>query len=859
MPENTGIQPGSVPGIAENGVSGDIFGTPSGAAWDAAQLIFGDWLRLVFESESVVGETTTTVMTGVAGYVNFLAYVLITVIMSYVLIASVIKTAAEGKVMGNGWSTVWLPLRTFLACFLIFPIGIGNATTISFIQVAVAWLGMVGSNAADNVATFVVKHLTKSTFDISSQVEGYKVITDMTKMAFCQSGFNHGIGDSFSRPPNSNKGTSGSAVVPDDGIYGAYTSPLQYKPDGTLKSTQDIKRIDTALVPALGQLPGLNTFKIGHKGYCGDITKPKIEINGEVSEKYSRLAFKKLIEYQQKVYDNIAKPMYENNYFTYLDKIQGSEVASNGENDRSKEIDNAVSNFFNLVEQYEKDMASVFVSMVEEYNKNKDNNSNSLVNFSVRDDGRFTVHVDTDEYSKMGWAYLGAYYTLLSKSIGEATNAGQAFSEVTKFSEVDGCFYARKEGVVSFFAASWDKLVGSDESCTYLEEFKKQELVLDRASFAMRNQDFDGNEISKLNSACTGRENCSMEDVESSFSASIGKPFFEYQDYFGDQEEGIANSGARGFISLLGWGGHGDVMGVTNATNESGDSSMRPNELFISDPITFTSNLGHTIIYATSTARVALGIIDGISTAAQNVRTPVVGPIAAFTGGLIESITSFLKVVIALIYPQAATMAYFLPLLPAIIWATSFISWLLMYAEAIFNAPLAVTLMATPEGEGIAGSRMERKIAMIAALILKPTFLIVGMLLSMMILSIGFVFMNQIFWMAAVNVTWRFDPLAMIALISIWFSIITTFMHNAFKIIPSFADSSLEWFLGGIAKTFGNDLDNMTSDEFSNSFQGAEGVSSGFGKSVGIFAKGSKTTQEEADATMKAKRDAGQV
>ena len=102
------------PGVASDGVSSDIFGTPSGAAWDAAKLIFGDWLELVFND---VGSGSATIMTHVAGYVNFLAYVLITVIMSYVLIASVIKTASEGKVMGNGWSTVWLPLRTFLACF----------------------------------------------------------------------------------------------------------------------------------------------------------------------------------------------------------------------------------------------------------------------------------------------------------------------------------------------------------------------------------------------------------------------------------------------------------------------------------------------------------------------------------------------------------------------------------------------------------------------------------------------------------------------------------------------------------------------------------------------------------------------
>lgn len=800
-----------IPGIASDGVSSDIFGTPSGAAWDAAKLIFGDWLELVFND---VGGGSATIMTHVAGYVNFLAYVLITVIMSYVLIASVIKTASEGKVMGNGWSTVWLPLRTFLACFLIFPVGIGQASTISFIQVAVAWLGMVGSNAADRVATFVVQNLTKKAFRVSTQVQGYKVISDMTKMGFCASGFNIGLGDSYDKPNGP------------DGLYGRVADVDLYGGPGTGYALQNI-----AITP---DLKNRNVVYVGHDGRCGELIRPRMEIKGEYDSKFSSDAFEIILKYQIEVYDKVVRQMSmsDYNYQSYMSILSGS---NSGADEAKGIIGNAslaAANFLNLIEGYEKDMAQLFINATKDSGEN-----NNLINHEVTSDGDFIVRINESEYSDLGWAYLGAYYTLLSKAIGEVAEVAKAVADISSFSAPDGCKYATQDAWYSvLWPGNWFGGDDEDEKCLYDEEFTKNEIVIEQASIVIGNDFEGGNEINKLSSACTDRKNCSPDLVEKAFASAIGKPFFEYQDHFGGTSEGFANSAARNFISILGWG-NSEIMGIDKFTDESGSKVIAPGALYISDPITFTSRLGHNIVYGVAFARATLGTLEGIAEAGKNVRTFGVAPVAAFFGGVLAFLVDFLQVVIKLIYPQAAAMAYFLPLLPSLIWAMAFLSWLLMYAEAIFNAPLAVTLMATPEGEGIAGSRMERKIAMLAALILKPTFLIVGLLLSMMILSIGFVFLNQIFWMAAANVTWRFDPIAVVALITIWFGIITVFMHNTFKIIPTFADNSLEWFLGGIARTFGNDLDNMTSDEFSNSYNGQERLSRGTGRSVGIFAK----------------------
>ena len=725
--------------------------------------------------------------------------------------------------MGNGWSTVWLPLRTFLACFLIFPVGIGQASTISFIQVAVAWLGMVGSNAADRVAGFVVENLTKKAFRVSTQVQGYKVISDMTKMGFCASGFNIGLGDSYDKPNGP------------DGLYGRIANV------GTSGGATPGAEYRLQNIPITTSLKNRNVVYVGHDGRCGELIRPRMELNGEYNNDFSGDAFEIILNYQNRVYEEVVQQMSGYNYQSYMSVLSGSNSDADNASDLTENASLAAASFLNLIEEYEDEMSQLFV------NATSGGENNNFIDHEVTSDGDFIVRINESEYSDLGWAYLGAYYTLL----GEVAEVAKSVADISSFDSPDGCKYATQDAWYSVLnPANWFGGDDEDEKCLYDEEFTKNEIVIEQASIIIGNDFGGGNEINKLSSACTDRKNCSPDLVEKSFASAIGKPFFEYQDHFGGTSEGGANSMARNFISILGWG-NSEIMGIDNVTDGDGSAAIAPGALYISDPITFTSRLGHNIVYAVAGARATLGYLEGIAESGKNVRTWGVAPVAAFFGGVLAFLIDFLKVIVALIYPQAAAMAYFLPLLPSLIWAMAFLSWLLMYAEAIFNAPLAVTLMATPEGEGIAGSRMERKIAMLAALILKPTFLIVGLLLSMMILSIGFVFLNQVFWMAAASVTWRFDPIAVVALISIWFTIITVFMHNTFKIIPTFADNSLEWFLGGIARTFGNDLDNATSDQFSNSFKGTEEMSTGAGKSVGIFGRSMKNDSSAASEDKK--------
>src|SRR5690606_9042198 len=89
------------------------------------------------------------------------------------------------------------------------------------------------------------------------------------------------------------------------------------------------------------------------------------------------------------------------------------------------------------------------------------------------------------------------------------------------------------------------------------------------------------------------------------------------------------------------------------------------------------------------------------------------------------------------------------PFLPIVTWIMMVTGYLLTVVEAVIAAPLAIILMVTPEGEGIAGQRMERAIKLLFVAILKPSLMIIGLIASVHIAGVAFAIMNEFFFIAA--------------------------------------------------------------------------------------------------------------
>lgn len=107
--------------------------------------------------DGVLHGTGSQILGTMFGAFNSIILVMASTILSYVLFVSILNTSHEGEFLGKKWSSIWVPLRTFMGIGLLLP----KATGYSMIQILVLWVVVQGIGAADevwNVALNYINH-----------------------------------------------------------------------------------------------------------------------------------------------------------------------------------------------------------------------------------------------------------------------------------------------------------------------------------------------------------------------------------------------------------------------------------------------------------------------------------------------------------------------------------------------------------------------------------------------------------------------------------------------------------------------------------------------------------------------------
>lgn len=120
---------------------------------------------------------------------NLISIAFCFIVCAYVVLASVVKTAAEGEVLGKSWSQSWIIIRMVSAVGLMMPLPAGViGVNVSLIQVIVLWIAMVGSNGADFMWQYAVANMIKNEASLNSNSMGTKITLDMVRIMYCASG-----------------------------------------------------------------------------------------------------------------------------------------------------------------------------------------------------------------------------------------------------------------------------------------------------------------------------------------------------------------------------------------------------------------------------------------------------------------------------------------------------------------------------------------------------------------------------------------------------------------------------------------------------------------------------------------------
>lgn len=706
----------------------------------------------IFEPFGGAPADPPTALATVLGYTNVVAMILGVVIMGYVIMAGALNTAASGEMLGRSWSSVWLPLRTTVAFGMIMPSGSGEGT-FSVAQSLVMWMIIVGSNSAtwvwekgaEALATGTPVMPTTVRYDVNS----YSPIIDTV---FCSAVRSKLITRKDEQEPL-------VATVYKVSKDKKFTSePIKYSGLGGVNLTDATKIVFYGC--------GVVNFPTASSALDNTALENADQESAGFSQKSAKWEKALQTAFNQAVTSEfkgvLAAAVTTSNYI--LEK-----------NLNAKDIDSANSQgTAEATAMKEKiEAAAVKYADVSKAFDTYYANVRTKTTAGGADAGW------KESMTKGGWMRAGAWFFEASRLQGFVQTLLGGLSGTTKYSPTfaleSSCGFNQGFSTCAAQNAEFQSWIGGmkDIRSAADEKSPPQNTITKNGGVAKM-------ELTKI---VDGDVQQLDENATKTISVNIAQTFIDALLWFGEDD-------ARGT---------GGSTGGANSDNVTGMIS----------PFTTVSGIGRGLQQITVTIWSAGLITAGLLGVADN---PLSGSVAGFftlgASGAIAGVAKYmmgtLAPVVAGIGALAFMLAFAIPFMPVTVWIMLVCGYLVTVIEAVAAAPLAVIMLATPEGEGMSSGNFTKALQMVNAIILRPTLAIVGLFAAMTLSYAGFAIMNDLFWSVA-KMTTDMSIFEVMALIFIYASLAFKVCEYMVSVIHKIPDQIMEWMGGGMSRPFGED------------------------------------------------------
>lgn len=123
--------------------------------------------------DGVLHGTGSQIMGSMFGVFNAAVLALGGIVIMYTLLVSTMNTAHEGQMLGQKWSSIWIPVRSVMGLALLMP----KASGYCLMQIFVMWVVVQGVGAADKVWDAALNYLNRGGVIIQAQVDPSKALT----------------------------------------------------------------------------------------------------------------------------------------------------------------------------------------------------------------------------------------------------------------------------------------------------------------------------------------------------------------------------------------------------------------------------------------------------------------------------------------------------------------------------------------------------------------------------------------------------------------------------------------------------------------------------------------------------------
>jgi hypothetical protein len=135
-------------------------------------------------------------------------------------------------------------------------------------------------------------------------------------------------------------------------------------------------------------------------------------------------------------------------------------------------------------------------------------------------------------------------------------------------------------------------------------------------------------------------------------------------------------------------------------------------------------------------------------------------------------------------------LAYWLPILPFVIWVGQVLGWMISVMELLIATPVWMAAHLHPEGEGVSGQHAASGYKVVLELLLRPTLLVFGLIVTMLILTPFMQFFSTSFFNAfstttADSVTGLVAFFVMIFIYGAMCWMVINMVLNAITIVPN--------------------------------------------------------------------------
>lgn len=780
--------------------------------------IFGNFIFAPWLGDGDAGASSATLVSKVVGFTNILALALGVVIIYYVFIGGAINAAGKGEAMGQNWSGTWMPIRTIIGFGLIMPVsGIGGGV-LSISQIFILWVIMLGSNAATSLWTTVGNELI-STNSVHITNPGILLeksqVTELSKMMYCSilnvkaSKRNGGSGEDF--------------------------ATFEYNSIHVFDVSTSVDSVNFSSMRQKDKAD-LTNIQFGDDGKCGNYSFPL----SNSSQKYAR-------DYKNEA-KNLAVTAGTEAILDIMDEIK-NEIKKLVAQDQHKAA--IISNVLKYIKSSSStepspDEMTWFTELG--YNKIVANMTTQTKKYS--EDVPETIHntiTQNDqiqskfkgEIIKGGWGGAGIWFYEISAISSLSHKITNKFATNLKAPAIEFC------PDHTFLWFDW-----TDNTCDeYTAEYQSGLILLEEIMKDVIKSSGNVSINDEINMSCNGQSSCSVDTnvnqkLATSLATSILNVHVDPYD-LDDKSWYEVNANSQKPIGEGNQPIHNPFLTISAIGNQLNSYASTA----------YITGMALTAIFGGEDKDAGMLQKAGTKLMEKIPAGKVASAIMAVGNGIKRVVKTWiiptLMAVIMSLMALGFTLAYVIPFMPIITWTLMIVGYLVTVIEALIAAPLAVIMMVIPEGEGIAGTRLERAMQLIATAVLKPSLMVIGLIASITVGFVAFQIWNEFFFKTAEHILTgsMFDLIAVLTIYTNTSFLLCKLIIGVMHRLPN---QILEWFSSGVSRPFGEDTAEQGAEKAAGAIK--DGVQ-GIGSSLGKVVQGERDAKKNARA-MSAQRKA---